>query len=196
MSPRYISVTDTAKLIRKQLAIRFPRVKFSVVSSKYAGGASITVKWQDGPTAAQVEAITGAYAGGGFDGMIDMAYSKYAYLLPDGSATFAKTRGTAGSGGTVEAEQDLQPSFKAELVHFMADYVFCSREYSEAFYRRAFSRTCERFGLDPAGFKIVAGDGRAPHLDRGSDRQLPDHNCYVSDLIYRELRRRAVATCS
>jgi hypothetical protein len=67
----YISVADTAKLIRKDLAQAFPGVKFSVRSKSYSGGASIDVHYTDGPTYAAVERIAKRYEGATFDGMTD-----------------------------------------------------------------------------------------------------------------------------
>ena len=45
--PRYISLADTAKLVRAALAANFPGTKFYVRSDSYSGGASIDV-WYDG----------------------------------------------------------------------------------------------------------------------------------------------------
>jgi Large polyvalent protein associated domain 29 len=53
---KYLSCADTAKLIRAALKKTFLRVKFSVRSKTYSGGASVTVHWTDGPTAKQVDA--------------------------------------------------------------------------------------------------------------------------------------------
>src|SRR3954468_22279025 len=75
METKFISVAETAKLIRAALKKAFPTVKFAVRSKKYAGGASINVSWTDGPTAKQVEAITGQFQSAGFDGSIDFGYS-------------------------------------------------------------------------------------------------------------------------
>lgn len=44
MSTRYVSTTETAKLIRKALKEALPHTKFFVRSQKYAGGASIDVR--------------------------------------------------------------------------------------------------------------------------------------------------------
>lgn len=74
---QYISVTDTAKLLREALKKAFPAVKFSVRSDKYAGGASIDVYWTDGPTAEEVEAIAKQYEGADFDGMQDLKTYKH-----------------------------------------------------------------------------------------------------------------------
>lgn len=54
--------------IRRQLKDSFPEVKFSVTSSY----DSVSVKWTDGPTKAEVEAITNNYSAGYFDGMEDI----------------------------------------------------------------------------------------------------------------------------
>jgi len=146
MTTRYLSCAETAKLIRAQLKIEFPGVKFSVKSKTYSGGASITVGWTDGPTGKQVDSVVGVFAGSGFDGMIDMKYGKTAWLMPDGTASFRKTEGTTGSMGTVPSDEALQPSFKAECVHFGADYVFTNRRYSMPKYAAAVKELCDAYG--------------------------------------------------
>lgn len=76
----YISCADTAKLVRQALKEAFPGVKFSVRSSTYAGGASINVRWADGPTAAMVETIASTFSGSYFDGSTDYKGSTYALI--------------------------------------------------------------------------------------------------------------------
>lgn len=69
----YISAVDTAKLIRKALAVfkaDYPNVKFSVRQS-----GSIT--WVDGPTEKEVKAIVGHFHGASYDGMYDIENSVY-----------------------------------------------------------------------------------------------------------------------
>ena len=77
MSRKYLSVAETAKLVRAALKESFPGVKFSVRSSSYSGGASIDVYWTDGPNGAQVGAVAKAFQGAYFDGMIDYKGSVY-----------------------------------------------------------------------------------------------------------------------
>lgn len=77
---KYISCADTAKLVRQALKESVPDVKFSVRSSVYSGGASITVRWTDGPNTTQVEAIAGVFSGAYFDGMQDLKGATYALL--------------------------------------------------------------------------------------------------------------------
>ena len=101
---RYVSVTDTAKLLRQSLRSAFPGVKFSVKSRKYAGGASIDVSWTDGPTADEVDGIAQLYRGATFDGMTDSKSFHDAILAgPDGMP---------------------------EVVHFGAHFVFTHRSFS------------------------------------------------------------------
>jgi len=77
---KYINVVDTAKLIRAALKESFAGVKFSVQSKSYAGGASISIYYFDGPTAKQVEKVIGVFEGSYFDGMQDYKGSNYANL--------------------------------------------------------------------------------------------------------------------
>lgn len=129
----YVSVADTARLIRARLKTLWPTVAFSVRSSSYSGGASIDVAWTDGPTQKQVERAYSPYIGGGFDGMIDMKYSVRCWLMPDGTAAPAKSEGTTGSRGVYEGYSFPAPSLDARLVHFGADHIFARREVSKEF---------------------------------------------------------------
>src|SRR5438105_5067216 len=76
---------DTAKLVRAALGETFKGTRFSVRSSTYSGGASIDVRWTDGPTGEQVDAVAQLYAGATFDGMIDLkSYHSSILVGPDG----------------------------------------------------------------------------------------------------------------
>lgn len=127
---RYVSATETAKLIRRRLRALWPDVKFSVRTDKYAGGASVDVKWTDGPTADDVDEILRPYAGAGFDGMIDMQYHRAAWLHADGRVTFAETSGTEGSRGSVPSHYAAPDDLSAQLVQFGAHYVSGTRTVS------------------------------------------------------------------
>lgn len=63
---------NCAAAIREELKKEFPAVKFSVKSSNFAGGDSVHISWNDGPTTCQVENFTDKYQYGRFDGMNDM----------------------------------------------------------------------------------------------------------------------------
>jgi hypothetical protein len=106
----YISVTDTAKLLRRALKAAHPGVKFSVRSSSYSGGASIRVGWTDGPTSQEVDQTAQLYRGATFDAMVDMK-SYHSTLLAD-------------DAGNVRD------------VHFGADFIFTERDLSDEYIAR------------------------------------------------------------
>ena len=181
----YISVTATAKLIRAALKKAFPGVKFSVRSSSYSGGASIRVGWMDGPLAKEVEAVAGVYSSGGFDGMIDLKYSSDEWLMPDGSVSLARSRGTEGSMGTVPAYDYPAPGPGAKLVHFGANYVFCNREISAATYTAAATKVCADYGVELPEIEVFKdGTATVPYsIMVGRD--------YLAALVNRELNKEA-----
>jgi hypothetical protein len=81
--------------------------------------------YKDGaPAKSAVDAVAATYAGGRFDGMIDMAYSVKSWLNPDGSATYGSSSGTTGSMGVDPAYSNPRPDPGAVMVRFGADYVF------------------------------------------------------------------------
>ena len=127
----YLTCAETAKLIRKDLKQAFPGVKFSVRSNTYAGGASIDVGWTDGPTTGQVQKVTSIYESRGFDGMVDYAYHKTVWRLPNGDITRARNEGSACTGGVHEGENNPKPHPDAEEVSFGASYVLENRTVSQ-----------------------------------------------------------------
>lgn len=126
--PTYVSTKDTAKHMRKALRAAFPGVKFSVRSNVYSGGSSIDVSWEDGPAEEAVRKITDAYAGGRFDGMIDLAYHANHWLMPDGSIVLARTY---GHGMGMDGDDTPEAPEGAQLVSWGSDYVFTRRDVSE-----------------------------------------------------------------
>jgi Large polyvalent protein associated domain 29 len=174
MSSTYLSCAETAKLVRSALKKAFPGVKFSVRSSVYSGGASIQVGWTDGPSTKAVEAVAKAYEGGGFDGMIDMAYNKDSWLMPDGSAAFASSPGTTGSMGVYAPYNHAAPAPGATKVSFGADYVFCNKSWSVEAYTAAVKTVTERYGMEMP--EIVGDTGfvhfKGHYMVPGSDMSL------------------------
>lgn len=159
MTTRYISCADTAKLVREALKTAFPKIKFSVKSKTYSGGASITIRWTDGPTSKDVEAVTGKYAGASFDGMIDL-----------------KSYHTSELGG--------------ERVHFGADYVFTSREFSPEFLRRRAEKVHHRYGGELVEIKV--NQYGSPKLIGGWER-WSSSNWNYRDLVMQEAYKTRVS---
>lgn len=74
----YLSLTKTNKIIRNALKEAFPNFKgFSVRGKSYAGGASTTVYWTDGPRVADVEEIVKKFEGATFDPMQDLKEARH-----------------------------------------------------------------------------------------------------------------------
>lgn len=76
----YLSTAETAKMVRTALKESFPGIKFSVKSSTYAGGSSISVRWTDGPTDAMVSSVAGTFRGAYFDSSTDYKGSTRAMI--------------------------------------------------------------------------------------------------------------------
>lgn len=60
-----------AKAIRNELKKAYPNTKFSVTSESFSMGNAVRINWDNGPTVEMVDAITGKYEYGHFDGMTD-----------------------------------------------------------------------------------------------------------------------------
>ena len=149
--PQYLSVVETAKLVRKRLAVKFPGVKFSVRSQSYSMGASVNVNWTDGPSTRLVEPVVLPFRGSDFDGMIDLKIYGQSWLMPDGSAELAYLPGTTGS--IIEVVTDA-PHPDAILVRFGADHISCNRhqpnwEQLEAEAAAIIRRECHCTGEPP-----------------------------------------------
>ena len=129
METKYLSVVDTAKLIRKGLKANFPGVKFSVKSDKYAGGASIRVRYTNGPRTVDVEAYVKQYEGAGFDGMTDYKYYKSHYMNANtGEICLARCEETYSSEGVDNGIPEGQGWF---AISFGADYIFVEQDVTE-----------------------------------------------------------------
>lgn len=63
---------QAARAIRAELKTNFPSVTFSVRSRNFSMGDAVDIAYTDGPTLDAVQAITGKYQYGHFDGMTDM----------------------------------------------------------------------------------------------------------------------------
>jgi Large polyvalent protein associated domain 29 len=131
-SPRYLTCAETAKLLRAQLKRDFPGQKFSVRSDTYAGGASIRVRWTDGPKRADVDKVCQLYAGASFDGMIDLKSYHTSWLR----------------------DEEGEP----QEVHFGADFVFTDRDVSPERDARI-KATVERGTRVPFSFDAVMPEG-------------------------------------
>lgn len=146
---RYLSVTESAKLLRAALKREFPGVKFSVRSESYSGGSSIRVAWLDGPTRKRVQALCDRHKAADFDGMIDMESGRYHWLTPQGEIYVAEVSGTEASRGTISTQTFIKPHDDAELVHLGGKYITAERKFSRAMLERAAAWAEEEWGERP-----------------------------------------------
>lgn len=61
-----------AAAIKEELTKAFPGIKFSCKSDSFSMGDSVHISWTDGATAAEIQAISGKYQYGHFNGMEDI----------------------------------------------------------------------------------------------------------------------------
>jgi hypothetical protein len=108
-----LSCAETAKLVRKELKAKFPGVKFSVRSSTYAGGASISISYTGGPAQRTVENEVNWLAGADFDGMIDMKTYRDAVLVANEDGTYEQIKSGADF---IHAQRDIDPGEQSELL--------------------------------------------------------------------------------
>lgn len=126
---RYLTVVETAQIIRQTLKKQIPGQTFSIRSKKYSGGASVSISWNDGPRAQEVERIVAGFEGRSFDGMNDLASPQDSWLLPDGTAEVAYRPDSYG--GSIPGYVSDAPHPNAELVHFGAHYIHCNRHITD-----------------------------------------------------------------
>lgn len=158
----YVTVADTAKLIRQVLKKAFPGVKFSVRSKSYSGGASVRVNWVDGPRIKEVEPVVSRFEGATFDGMIDLKeYKDELVVTSDGNL---------------------------KKVHYGADFVFCSRSYSVPFFTEKARIVAERYSVDMPEILISDYNG-SPYL--ATDSIIPNIGERFGTMIYREAEKEA-----
>jgi hypothetical protein len=131
MESRSLTTAETAKEVRKELKRLFPGTKFSVRSSTYAGGSSISVRWTDGPRD-RTNRTTGErgvwetvqrFAGATFDGMTDMKSYRGDVLL-------------ANEDGSLD------------MVRYGADYVQTDRRISREYREEAAAKIAEVSGQE------------------------------------------------
>jgi len=147
VNEKRLTCAETAKLVRRDLKAAFPGVKFSVRSSTYAGGASIHVRWIDGPVVADVDEVVGKYAGATFNGMIDMKEYHPSTLIANEDGTFEDVRYGADF---VQTHRDYSPEREAQIKAEVRE--FLGRDFDPA----------ERVPLATARDGVLAWDRHGP----------------------------------
>jgi len=161
----------TAKVIKQRLTALYPRVKFSVVSDTFSMGDSVDIRWTDGPTKNAVEAITGQYKQGSFDGMTD----SYNYRMVDSSL------GCKGAK-YVHCHRTMSPELKAKIAT-KADEQFGKLDPKDhSYYRRLAEVEREFFSYPEA---VPGQRGRRGHMASVDGSQMKSQgNTIISGLDY------------
>ncbi len=178
-APRHIDLVETAKLIRRHLALAFPGQKFTVRTERFSMGTAANVSWIDGPTVAQVEAVTDPFAFGGFDGTVDSSYTVTSWYCTEHGASIRHTEGTEGQRGSVRAVDDVSCCLDAVPVSFGAKYVSASRTLSEDFRALLLDDLANALGVevDPRG---TVG----AFIDRDGDVHPCEEREYAMTLVH------------
>jgi hypothetical protein len=113
---KYTNV-ETAKFIRKHLKETYPTIKFSVKCASYSGGATLKIRWTDGPSLEQMEAVQERFRSGS---RVHDPYSDY------GGYTTSYTHTIKGElvqyeTCTVSGVPDLQRDYTQEFIEQFAD---------------------------------------------------------------------------
>lgn len=170
----YVSVADTAKLVRHALKEAFPHTTFYVRSRSYSGGASIDIDWMDGPTPHMVDAVVNRYKGASFDGMQDLMH------YHDGEIDGRRVHFMADF---IQVHREYSPAFLSRIAARVC------RTYGlpltgpdgEAM---VIERVWWRAGKP-------TGTTRGEIATWASSAWLESHHCWFSDLIHRERVRSA-----
>ena len=159
---KWLSCSDTAKLVREVLKEKFPGTKFSVRSKTYAGGASIDIGYVDGPPSREVEAACDHLRASDFNAMEDLKEYR---------------------GGTLFADGE-----EFEQIHYGADYISAHREFSPEVEDAAKARIAELAGVDHFdhnGRYDVAVDRETGELIACTGQHVSD--TYGSTILHRYL---------
>lgn len=158
-----LTPAGTAVYVRARLKADFPGIKFSVRSERYSGGASIRIRWTDGPSVQAVEKSCSHFERSWFDGMTDMRHYKDNILLlsPEGDLELV-----APGVDYVNGDRDISPQFQTALIAYAT--VLVRQQAGEQFdldttYTTAFAT---EWGLCPShysGHALVSWLSR--HLD-------------------------------
>lgn len=143
---RRIDTPEVAKLIRKALKAKFPGQKFSVRSSRYAGGCSVDVRWTDGPTVPAVDAVIGLYQGASFDGMTDMKSYHESMLSTEDGAEVVRF-----SADFVHSHREMSDEWKAELIREIEDFTGRPFDYQTRYPVSGPRREDDEMAHDPHG---------------------------------------------
>lgn len=126
---------QAASLTRKEIKAAYPALKFTCTSSRYSGGSSLNVHFNDQPrdVLKAITALANKYQYGHFDGMTDCyEISNSRDDLPQVKFVFVSNQMSAAKKQEVysrirqewEGGKELPESYEAGCnIHFQGDYI-------------------------------------------------------------------------
>lgn len=118
------SQSAAVKNIRTELKTMFPGVKFSVRQDR--GVSAIDVRWDDGPTGRQVNAIILKYKQGHFNGMDDMyEYERSPWTEAFGGAQYVNARRTVSDEVCAAAYDVIRRTMPGNMADFPKTWAEC-----------------------------------------------------------------------
>jgi hypothetical protein len=169
-----VDAADCAKLVRKALKARWPGHRFSVRTSRYSMGSSISVRYEDGPPVADVNRIVSAFQGASFDGTQDLK-TYHTSTLEGRQVSFGADFVSASRDQSAKTREAIKAIFEAELglsadgdarIAFdFRDGVFVAgaSEYTSSVLRQMFHQTDlymadarHRYGKERGPCRVVA----------------------------------------
>jgi len=106
-----VSLDDTLRLLKRELRLVFPETRFSIRRSRGTGYGWVHVEWTDGPLGSDVQVITDAYAGAGFDAMTDAEHG-VEHLGANGAGQVERIQyGTRG----INIHRTITPGLRASV---------------------------------------------------------------------------------
>lgn len=179
---RYISVADTAKLVRKALKENFVGIKFSVRSNSYSMGASIDIEWNDGPTTKAVDAVVDQFKGADFDGMEDMKVYRKNYLN-DEEVHFGADYIHTHRNLSVELVTTVAKAYCDRYSHEMPEIkVSCGSAYIDTWHQlrdniMPLAYDCD--GSEVEGFALCISDGKLVIKRANTVVDVPCECCHI-----------------
>jgi hypothetical protein len=149
----YKGRTVGAGNIKKELALSFPGVKFSVKSESFSGGNAIRVSWTDGPTEEQVSKKIGKYQEGSFNPCDDLySYSGAAWTEVFGGAKYV-TRSRYTSWDLVKrVASEMGFELEEENIGSYGEILGLTQDQSQTIYRAARQTSAEIAGKEISNY--------------------------------------------
>ena len=147
---------QAAKSIKAELSKKFHGIKFSVKSHGFAGGNSVDVGWERGPSSETVQSIVDKYQYGNFNGMIDLYEYKLDRPKTVGSAKYVMATRTI-------PKEDFTAMVKSLCQIYGVDYVpeewqlQIGGEYVTSMVHRIMNKRDIPTGYKITGIEIVEG---------------------------------------